>query len=88
VLTPDPGDANAASPSVFAQLKPVTYACLLIGVVPGGISILEKSTNRAFPTPCYLAQSTARKTVDLYRTGSADPRFVKISRFRAREEAS
>jgi hypothetical protein len=39
---PIQGTANAALPSVFLPLKPVTYACLLIGVVPGGISSLQK----------------------------------------------
>jgi hypothetical protein len=87
VLTPDPGDANAASPSVFAQLKPVTYACLLIGVVRGGISILQKVQNEPF-RPELACKIVNAENLDLYQTGTAEPRFVKISRFRAREEAS
>ena len=39
---PIQGAPNAASPSVFAQLKPVTHNGLPIDVVPGGISSLEK----------------------------------------------
>jgi hypothetical protein len=55
--------------------------------VPGGISTLEKVQNEPLSPqlPCKIVDA---KILDLYQTRLAGSRFVKISQFRAREEAS
>jgi hypothetical protein len=56
-------------------VKPVTYARLLISVVPGGISILEKAQNARLQSelPCKIDRA---ENVDLYTKREA--RLVAI----------